>query len=501
MELPDYHWTYTLGSTLFFLFDLLLRAGLSLRVIMSKKNYGVSYAWLIVILLIPLLGSAFYLLFGENRLSDRRVKKMKGARKHYQHWLKHLKKQTPVDWTTMEPELEYLHTHALNLVGIPAMPGNHLELLTEPDNILASIATDIENSQSTCHLQFYIWQQGGNVDKIEAALIAAAKRGVTCRVLLDALGSHGFFKSPSATRMRAAGIKIQASLPAGIIKAFFYRIDIRNHRKIVVIDGKIAYTGSQNMVDPNFFKQTAGVGNWVDTMARIQGPIVETLAGTFANDWYLEADIDTYQLFDDTNNRKNIRTVGDIHPCEQVGDSAIQLLPSGPGFSQDAIHSFLLDAIYTARYELTLTTPYFIPDESLLLALKAAALRGVKVTLIIPKNNDSKLVRYASRAKYHDLTRAGVKIMLFTGGLLHSKTITIDNTLSLFGSVNLDMRSFWINFEATLVIYCPVLTKQLIEIQQQYIDNSETLDIVHFHQRRLFEKFKENCALLVSPLL
>ena len=501
MELPDYHWTYTLSSTLFFLFDLLLRASLSLRVIMSKKNYGVSYAWLIVILLVPLFGSAFYLLFGENRLSDRRVKKMNGARKHYQHWLKHLRKQNPVDWATIDPDLEYLNTHALNLVGIPAMSGNQLDLLTDPDDILESIATDIKNSRSTCHLQFYIWQEGGNVDKIEEALIDAAGRGVTCRVLLDDLGSHRFFKSNSATKMRAAGIKIQASLPTSIIKAFFHRIDIRNHRKIVVIDGKIAYTGSQNMVDPKFFKQTAGVGNWVDTMARIQGPIVETLAGTFASDWYLEADIDTFQLCDDPSNNKHIRRTGDIYPCEKVGDSAIQLVPSGPGFTQEAIHSLLLSAIYTAKHELILTTPYFIPDESLLLALKAAALRGVNVTLIIPKHNDSKLVRYASRAKYHDLTRAGVKIMLFNGGLLHSKTITIDNTLSLFGSVNLDMRSFWINFEATLVIYCPVLTKQLMEIQQQYIDNSERLDIVHFHQRRLFEKFKENCALLVSPLL
>lgn len=501
MEVQDYHWTYSLASTLFFLLDLLIRIGLSLRVIMSKKNYGVSYAWLIIILLIPLVGSIFYLFFGENRLSDRRIRRMHKAREYYQQWLQHLRERSTVNWTGINPTLEHLHTHAVNLVGIPAMPGNDLEILKSPETIIEKIVTDINQANSTCHLQFYIWQEGGRIEHIKEALIKATKRGVTCRLLLDAIGSRKFFESFSAQEMQQAGIKIQASLPAGIIKSFFSRIDIRNHRKIVVIDGKIAYTGSQNMVDPKIFNQNAGVGNWIDTMARIQGPVVETLAGTFASDWYLESNIDTFTLQNPTLDTQQIRRIGDIYPCPAIGTSTVQLIPSGPGFTQEIIHSLLLAAIYTAKKELILTTPYFIPDESLLFALKAAALRGVNVTLIVPKNNDSKLVQYASRALYHDLTRIGIRIMLFSGGLLHSKTIIIDGIFSLFGSVNLDMRSCWINFEATLVIYCPKVTKTLRDIQLEYIEESEPLDLFHFQQRKLFEKFKENCALLVSPIL
>lgn len=337
---------------------------------------------------------------------------------------------------------------------------------------------------------------------VTEALIKAAKRGVVCRILLDSIGSKNFYKSTSEKYMKDAGIKIQYALPSGLIKAFFARIDIRNHRKIVVIDGQIAYTGSQNMVDPDHFKQSAGVGKWIDIMARIQGPVVETFAGTFASDWYLESDTDTFEIREGEEfNTAQIRNIGDIYPCSPAGKSAVQLVPSGPGFTQDAIHSLLLAAIYAARTELILTTPYFIPDESLLIALKTAALRGVEVSLIIPKHNDSNLVQYASRAKYEELAHAGVNILLFDGGLLHSKTITIDRTFSLLGSVNLDMRSFWLNFESTLVIYCSQVTNEIRETQLRYAESASSLDLLNFHRRGIFERLKENSALLVSPIL
>ncbi|NOR23273.1 MAG: cardiolipin synthase, partial [Desulforhopalus sp.] len=184
-----------------------------------------------------------------------------------------------------------------------------------------------------------------------------------------------------------------------------------------------------------------------------------------------------------------------------AGKSAIQLVPSGPGLVPDAIHNLLLTTIYAARQELVMTTPYFIPDEPLLVALKAAAQRGVNVKIIIPRNNDSLLVKYASRARYQELADSGVQIFLFHGGLLHSKTITVDRDFSLFGSVNLDMRSFWLNFEATLFIYCKSFTEELSAIQQEYLNQSTELDVDLFSKRGSLEKFKENTVLLVSPLL
>ncbi len=492
---------YTLVSTLLLLADLFIRIGLSLRVIMRKRPYGVSLAWLVVILLVPFLGGFFYLLFGENRIPEKRTERARVSYKYYQHWLKTLRQRAPVSWQNLNPECAPLHRQAETLVGLPAMAGNKLSLITNPAEITRSIIAEIDKAASTCHLQFYIWQDGGQIDTVIDALINAAARGVTCRLLLDSIGSHDFLNSATSTRMRQAGIKVRESLPAGLIKALFSRIDIRNHRKIVVIDGRIAFTGSQNMVDPAVFKKDAGVGNWIDVMVKIEGPVVESLAGTFISDWYLDAEEDDYQAESLQKDIETVRQKGDIHPLPMVGQCPVQLVPSGPGFGLENIHNLLLTTIYAARTELIMTTPYFIPDEPLLIALKAAAQRGVQVTIIVPQKNDSRLVHYASQARFEELAESGVRIHLFHGGLLHSKTITVDRNFSLFGSVNLDMRSFWLNFEATLIIYCEEFTRRLLAVQQSYLDQSLALDLTTFCRRGYLTKFKENTCLLVSPLL
>lgn len=501
MNFHELYSSYTLYSALLLLADFFIRIALSVRVIMRKRPYGVSLAWLVVVLVIPFLGGFLYLLLGENRLPERRKERAKRSYDTYLSWLKTLQERTPVSWQELNPECFTLHRQADTLVGIPTMAGNDLTLITHPEEILSTITEAILNATSTCHLQFYIWQEGGRVDKVAEALFKAAARGVTCRILLDSIGSRTFLKSRTAATMRKAGIKIQQSLPAGIINALFSRMDIRNHRKLVVIDGRIAFTGSQNMVDPEVFKIDAGVGNWVDVMVKVEGPVVECIAGTFISDWVLDTDTDHFhsELL-----LKDIKTTGqiiDVRANPVVGESAIQLVPSGPGLVPDAIHNLLLTTIYAARRELIMTTPYFIPDEPLLVALKAAAQRGVTVRIIIPLNNDSLLVKYASRARYQELAESGVQIFLFHGGLLHSKTITVDHNFSLFGSVNLDMRSFWLNFEATLFVYCKTFTEKLLAIQQEYLNQSTKLDIEAFSQRGSWEKFKENSVLLVSPLL
>ncbi len=468
---------------------------------MRKRPYGVSLAWLVIILVIPFLGGICYLLLGENRLPEKRKERAKVSFNTYLRWLKTLHDRAPVVWNDLNPECYPLHLQAENLVGIPTMAGNDLTLITAPDEILNSITEAILCSSTTCHLQFYIWQEGGRVNKIIDALMQVAARGVTCRMLLDSIGSRDFLKSATATKMRQAGINIQESLPAGIINALFWRMDIRNHRKLVVIDGQIAFTGSQNMVDPDVFKKDAGVGNWIDVMVKVEGPVVECFAGTFISDWFLDTDVGQFPSESLLKAMKSVRKVSDISNHIVTGKAAIQLVPSGPGLVPDAIHNLLLTTIYAARWELVMTTPYFIPDEPLLVALKAAAQKGVNVKIIIPQNNDSLLVKYASRARYQELADSGVQIFLFHGGLLHSKTITVDRDFSLFGSVNLDMRSLWINFEATLFIYSKSFTEKLFAIQQEYLNQSTELDIHLFSQRGSWEIFKENTVLLVSPLL
>ena len=501
MTQEEVHWIFNIIPSIVLIADFAIRIGLSFRVIMRKRPYGITFAWLIVILVLPFAGAIIYLFFGENRISDKRIARSKQSQDLYQYWLNSLKGRAPVDWQNIADTCLPLHRQAEELIGIPALAGNNLELIETPDEILDAIALDIKSARSTCHLQFYIWYEGGKVHDIEDALIEAAKRGVTCRVLVDSIGSSDFLKGDRVQHLKKAGIQIQEALPAGIIKALFARIDIRNHRKIVIIDGEIAYTGSQNMVDPRFFKQESGVGQWIDVMVRITGPVVESIAGTFISDWYLETDDRSLSTEDIQAQFTNGSRSTDIHIVEKKGDTPVQLVPSGPGLVPEAIHSLLLTTIYSARDELVLTTPYFVPDESLILALKSAAQRGVHVTIILPEKNDSKLVQYASRAHYYELAKSGVRIMLFQEGLLHSKTISVDREFSLFGSVNLDMRSFWLNFEATLFIYDKRFSDKIRTIQARYEDQAKELDVEELNRRPVINRFKENVALLIGPLL
>jgi cardiolipin synthase len=271
----------------------------------------------------------------------------------------------------------------------------------------------------------------------------------------------------------------------------FVRYDLRLHRKIVVIDGEVGFTGSLNLVDPAFFKQGKGVGQWIDAMVRMEGPSVEALGVTFLEDWELETG----------EGIEKLRKTGDAHSVPPMGDATVQVAPSGPATARDAIQKIVLMALYGARRELVLTTPYFVPDEALLTALTTAASRGVEVTLIVPAKVDSRFVHFASRAHQGDLLAAGVRIGLFKGGLLHTKSITVDQEMSLFGSANLDPRSMRLNFEITLAIYDTGFTRSLRELQQTYLGQSQILDESALRSRTFRERFTENVARLLSPLL
>jgi len=474
-----------------FLTDLAIRVGFSLRVIMRKRAPSVSFAWLAVILLIPFGGAVTYLLFGENRLGERRASRLLKDRQVVREWSSALRERPTIDWTGINPECLPLDRQILATTGIPTMPGNQLELIDTAGCFFSQLIDDIHQARFSCLLEFYILQPGGWVDALIEALLAARQRGVTCRLLLDSIGSKPFLRSAQLARLRDGGVEVAEALPAGLIRALFVRIDLRNHRKIAVIDGEIAYTGSQNLVDPRFFKQNDGVGEWVDAMVRITGPVAELLTAAFMFDWLLER----RQCLSEYSG------TADIRPVEPSGQALVQLAPSGPGYGEDTIHNLLLTTLYAARREIILTTPYFVPDNAILAALKSAAQRGVAVTIIVPAKNDSRLVQYASRARYDALSRAGVRIMAFSGGLLHTKTITVDGDFCLFGSVNLDMRSFWLNFEMTLFIYDKTFTAKVRALQQQYLRETTEHDVEIFQARSFGQRLLENIALLVSPLL
>lgn len=481
----------SLTAVVLFLADLSIKVGLSVRVIMRRLSVGVSLAWLTVILIFPFFGAAVYVLIGETNLGRRRAARAAQIHAAYVRWRDDLQDRSTVDWTAVGRDCQPLARLSEISCGIPALPGNRLELLDTADAVFDRLIADIDAARRTVHMEFYIWHPGGRADEVVEAVLRAASRGVICRVLLDTVGSGDFLSGPLRRRMQAGGVHVAAALPVSLLRAVFVRFDLRLHRKIVVIDGQTAYTGSLNLVDPRYFKQGAGVGEWVDAMARIEGPVVEALGLTFIADWEMETGEGVERL----------AATADIHPVEPRGTSAVQVLPSGPAQRANAIHDVLLATIYAAREELILTTPYFVPEETLLTALTSAARRGVEVTVVVPERVDSRLVRLASQAHKGDLLAAGVRIYNFAEGLLHTKSITMDGRIGLFGSLNLDPRSIWLNFEITLAIYDPEFVRQLRDLQLRYVESSQPLSLDAWRERTGVERMLQNTARLLGPLL
>ncbi len=477
-------------TTLVFVADFVVRLALSFRVIMRRLPVGVSLAWLFVVLVFPFFGVGVYLLIGEARLGKKRAARAASIHEPYENWLRELDARA-AQWSNHDPRDHSLATLAQRAVGIPALPGNKLELLGDWESAFQSLLRDIDSAQRTCHLEFYIWNEGGLADEVGEALLRAVQRGVACRVLLDDVGSRPFLRGGWVEKLRSGGVDLHAALPANLLRMAAVRFDLRMHRKIVVIDGRVAYTGSLNLVDPRHFKQEVGVGQWVDAMVRIEGPAVEPLAITFLEDWTLETDISVEEL----------RELGDVHPMRPRGEAVVQVIPSGPVQNPAAMRRILLSAIYEAQRELVLTTPYFVPDDDLVTALISAAHRGVNVTLIVPENVDSRLVHWASRAFLGDLADAGVNVLLFRGGLLHTKSVAIDGETCLVGSLNLDPRSLHLNFEITLAVYDTALTGKLRELQGRYEEMSRVSSSDDWLRRTRRERFLENAARLFGPLL
>jgi cardiolipin synthase len=457
---------------------------------MRRLPVGVSLAWLFVVVTFPFAGAIAYLLLGELRLGVYRAARAAELRAPYQKWLDQVI-TGELDWSSRPAAAEALARMCQKMTGMPVTAGNRLELIGNSADGLRALVKSINEARSTCHLEFYIWTEGGLADRVAEALMAAASRGVICRMLLDDVGSREFLRSDWVPRLRAAGVAVEAALRARLWRLIFVRFDLRLHRKLAVIDGQVAYTGSMNLVDARLFKRSAGVGQWIDACVRVEGPAVEPLGVTFLGDWALESE----------ENLEHLQQTGGVRPQEPKGTVPVQVLPSGPSDPRDAIERIVIAFIYSAQQRLILTTPYFVPDEALLEALTSAAQRGVKVTLIVPEKVDSRLARLASRAIQGDLVAAGVQVLLFRGGLLHTKSVCVDGEYSLFGSLNLDPRSLHLNFEITLAIYDQGFTARLEELQATYARQSRALNLTEWHARGRGVVLLENVARLLGPLL
>lgn len=511
------HWLFELFAVL----HLLLVIALIAHILLRQKNYGVAIAWIVVLLFMPFVGVALYLIFGQIFISKRYQERIANAKTLLDEFTNstniHLKNK---DIYIDEPWLS-LATMGENQTGFGVQGNHRATLLADADHIFDALLDDINTAQKSILLEFYIIHPKGRVLEVFDALKHAKQRGVTCLILADSVGSMAFFASQEYQDLTAVGIGIYELFPVGLFKSIVARADIRNHRKLVCIDGRIGYTGSFNLIDPKLFKQNSNVGQWIDVMLRISHQddlgVVKAMAIVMATDMGGEKDDNLFLLKKTINNYRQKLSKHRpkiIAPSNQklyktyptVNNVQLQLLPSAPQLSGHFLYETIITALYNAKHSIVITTPYFVPDEPLMLALVSAKRRGVDVCIIMPKKSDSLLVQYASQAYFEPLLKEGITLALFEGGLLHSKIINIDKTYALFGTVNMDMRSFYLNMEVTLAIYQNphnelTLLDEINELQQHYLSECQFLSLEHWQARKKYLKLLDGAVRLMSPLL
>jgi cardiolipin synthase A/B len=470
-----------------FALELLLRLVMVGIVLLRRRPSSQTMAWILVIVGLPIIGTVLYLMVGEIKLGSARIRRHREIMDRIEASPPFVAADHSALAPTLPRDLQQIATLGEAVSEVDALGGNTLGLLGDSDLWLDGLIGDIDSAEFHCHLLFYIYLGDHTGARVGDALMRAAARGVQCRLLLDAVGSKNFLRSALCRTMQQAGVRIVAALGVKALRMLFTRMDLRNHRKIVVIDGSIGYTGSYNIADPAFAIK-AKFAPWVDCMVRVQGPVVWDLQMLFVEDWYLDTDESLEELLN-------------IQPLAMADGVAAQVIGTGPNSFNEALRQLLQSAMHTAQEELILTTPYFVPDEAMLTALSAAARRGVATTLVLPERNDSPLVAATSRSHYQYLLDAGVRIFQYRKGLLHAKTMTIDRRLAIVTTANLDRRSFELNFEVSLIVYDDDFASQLRFLQTTYLQDSRSVPLAEWRRRSVPARLCDSAASLLSPLL
>lgn len=486
--IPDWTWIGLLSLAV----EWAIRLILVFRLLLRRSPGYDAISWIAVIALVPILGTVVYILVGETPLGRHRRREHDRVESQLRARTTQLIAREDIGAACSTDSVSASMVKLATKVGeIPPLEGNDLELIDDAAALLARITADIDQAKHHVHMMYYIWGLSPHGCEVSEALIRAANRGVECRVLADAVGSRPFWRSEWPGRFADAGIKLVPSLPVNPIRRRLHRIDLRNHRKLTIIDGEIAYCGSQNLLDERVLVRRfpKKYMSWIDTSVRLRGPAILPLQATFLADWLYDSD---EQMPDPARY---------LPRPASAGHSPVHVLPSGPGERPDAIHHVFLGMLHTADREVIMTTPYFVPDTATRLALENAALRGVQVTLIVPDELDSPLVDAASRSYYEELLDSGVRIAQHRGGLLHAKTAVIDRRLAMIGSANFDRRSFWLNFELTLLVYDTEFTARLRTLLERYLSESRLVSPAQWRKRPWPQRLRDNAAALLSPLL
>jgi cardiolipin synthase A/B len=453
-------------------------------------------AWIAVIMCLPFIGVVAYLFLGETSIGRERASRLRDADSRL---------ATP-SGAGAEPDdgvASSVSDLCRSINGFGPTRGNRIVLLGDPgappteptrdcDAAIKGLIEAFDAATEHIHLSFYIWLDDENGGRVADAISAAARRGVACRVMADALGSRDFIRGPRWRQLREAGVHLVAALEDIPRLGGFAvgRVDLRNHRKLVVIDNRIAFCGSQNCADPQF-RVKAKYAPWIDILLRCEGPVVRQAQHLFLATWIAETgEEDLYGL-----------PAAAPEPEQHHEGVVAQMFGTGPTTPGNTMSDSFVSALYAAEHELIITTPYFVPDEALFRAVCAAPRRGVTTTLIVPARNDSALVAAASRSTYPDLLACGVRLFEYPLGLLHTKSITLDARIALVGSANMDRRSLELNFENNLLVLDPGLTATIRQRQLGYLSQSTAVEAATVKARPFRTRLIGDAIGMASPLL
>lgn len=448
-------------------------------------------AWILAILLLPIVGLLLFVLLGDLRLQrtrrrrrHRRQKLAPGLARHVEA-LRDTHEPARPHAGPFEPALHDLIHVATRLTSAPPTRGNAVTIYHDAERTFLALQLAIEAARSHVHLEYYIFQPDETGRAIRDLLIAKVRQGVQCRVLLDDIGC---WRLPRRfiREFREGGVQVEFFLPVVPWRGRWH-VNFRNHRKIVVIDGEVGFTGSQNIGD-EYLGRRRRLGPWRDTHLRLAGPSVQQLQEIFVEDWHFATGEDL---------------IADAYfpPPNTPGHDVVQLVASGPDQDADVLHQVLFAAVAAARHSVCIITPYFVPDTSMILALQSAALRGVHVQLLVPSRSDHWFVLWAGRSYYEELSSNGVEIYEYGQGMLHSKVVIVDQSWAMVGSANMDARSFRINFEVTTMLYDRGLAEQL---QRDFDDLRAGATRIKPTGRRYWtfgESLSLGLARLASPML
>ncbi|WP_104092457.1 cardiolipin synthase [Arthrobacter sp. GMC3] len=472
--------------------DLAIRIA-AVIIIPRERKPSAAMAWLLAVFLIPYVGVIFFLLLGSSKLPRKRREKQSEINALIATGSAHLR--TVSDQTDWPPWLSSVAVLNQNLGAVPMVAGNAAHLIADYDQSIAEMADEINTATAFVHVEFYIVSFDATTKGFFAALEAAVARGVIVRLLLDHVASvRTSGHKETLAELQRIGVRWSYMLPVQPLRGKYQRPDLRNHRKLVVVDGRVAFMGSQNLIDRSYNspKNIKRGLKWQELMTRVTGPVVSGINVIFLSDWFSETD----------------ELIRNEHvPAEQVSptgsDDALdcQVVPSGPGFEGENNLRLFLSLLHSAQKRAIITSPYFVPDEAMMYAITSACQRGLDVQLFVSEIGDQGPVFHAQRSYYAELLRAGVRIFMYPPPfILHAKHLSIDDSVAVIGSSNMDIRSFSLDLEISLLVHGASFVAQMRQTEAGYRAISRELTLEQWSKQPLRSTVLDGLARLTSGL-